>query len=199
MILIELTNIPDAALPVDALKAHLRMGTSFGIEDVQDAVLTSFLRAAMAAVEGRTGKALLIRDFALSGARWDDGGSQILPIAPVTEVTRVAVVDRAGHETEIAESSWWLERDAHVPRLTASGHLPNAPTGGEVRAEFTAGYGASWPDIPSDLQQAVMLLAAHYYEYRDDTSLSGGCMPFGVSSLIERFRVLRLGSVGTGR
>jgi uncharacterized phiE125 gp8 family phage protein len=35
-------------------------------------------------------------------------------------------------------------------------------------------------------------LAAHYYEYRDETSLARGCMPFGVQSLIERYRSMRL-------
>jgi len=38
----------------------------------------------------------------------------------------------------------------------------------------------------------VLLLAAHYYEYRDETALGEGCMPFGVSSLIERYRTVRL-------
>ena len=44
----------------------------------------------------------------------------------------------------------------------------------------------------ADLAQAVMLLAAHYYEYRDETALAEGCMPFGVASLIERYRIVRL-------
>ena len=37
------------------------------------------------------------------------------------------------------------------------------------------------------------MLAAHYYEYRHETRLGDGCMPFGVSSLIERYRPLRIG------
>ncbi len=63
---------------------------------------------------------------------------------------------------------------------------------------FRAGFGAGWADIPADLAQAVLLLAAHYYEYRDEVSLSQGCMPFGVSSLIERYRTVRL-LTGHGR
>ena len=39
-----------------------------------------------------------------------------------------------------------------------------------------------------------MLLASHYYEFRHETTLSEGCMPFGVTSLIERYRVMRLGA-----
>ncbi|MCX8227300.1 MAG: head-tail connector protein, partial [Sulfitobacter sp.] len=56
-----------------------------------------------------------------------------------------------------------------------------------------AGYGATWGQVPADLQQAVFLLAGHYYEFRHETNLSDGCMPFGVSSLIERYKPMRLG------
>ena len=38
------------------------------------------------------------------------------------------------------------------------------------------------------------MLAAHYYEYRNDTGLSDSCMPFGVTSLIQRYRPLRIGT-----
>ena len=50
----------------------------------------------------------------------------------------------------------------------------------------------AWEDVPADLAQAALMLAAHYHEYRDATALDGGCMPFGVSALIERYRPLRL-------
>jgi uncharacterized phiE125 gp8 family phage protein len=74
--------------------------------------------------------------------------------------------------------------------------LPVIPQGGSALVQFEAGYDAVWANLPADLQQAVLMLAAHYYEYRHDTSLSDGCMPFGVTSLIERYRVMRLGVGG---
>lgn len=80
-----------------------------------------------------------------------------------------------------------------VPRLMpAGGTLPGLPEGGAVEVRFSAGFGA-WGDLPADLAQAVLLLAAHYYEYRDETALAEGCMPFGVTSLIARYRRLRVG------
>ena len=62
------------------------------------------------------------------------------------------------------------------------------------RVHFVAGFADNWEGVPADLRQAVLMLAAHYYEYRHDTGLSNGCMPFGVSSLIERYKALRLGA-----
>ena len=69
-------------------------------------------------------------------------------------------------------------------------------TAAGVEIEFDAGFGATWQNVPDDLKQAVFLLAAHYYEYRQETGLGEGCMPFGVTSLIERYKAMRLGSGG---
>ena len=63
MMLIEETAVPSEALPVDAFKAHLRLGTGFSEDTLQEPVLESFLRAAMSAIEARTGKILIERDF----------------------------------------------------------------------------------------------------------------------------------------
>lgn len=195
--LIEEMTVPDAALPVEDFKAHLRLGTSFGQQTVQDEVLSGFLRAAMAAIEARTGKAMLSRDFRWMLSNWRDSDSQGLPIAPVSRITRLAIVSRHGDETTISDDTYWLERDGLRPRLRAKGaSLPSIPHGGAAILEFEAGYAASWGNLPADLKQAVLMLASHYYEFRHETSLGDGCMPFGVSSLIERYKTIRLGAGG---
>lgn len=195
MMLIEQAPVPDAALPVEAFKAHLRLGSGFGQDAVQDPVLRSFLRAALAAVEARTGKVLIARSFGWSLTYWRDAQAQALPVAPILAVTRVAMVARDGAQSDVSPQVYWLERDMQRPRLRAAGScLPQVPSAGAVLIEFDAGLGADWEGLPSDLQQAVLMLAAHYYEYRNDTGLSEGCMPFGVASLIERYRTLRLGA-----
>jgi len=195
MMLIEETPVPDSSLPVEAFKEHLRLGSGFGQGDLQDVVLRAFLRAALAAVEARTGKALMTRSFEWSLNRWRNTEAQVLPIAPIVALTRLSIVARNGTQSDIEASAYWLERDAQAPRLRATGAcLPQIPEAGSVLIGFDAGFGASWENLPADLQQAVFLLAAHYYEYRSDTALSDGCMPFGVSSLIERFKPMRLGA-----
>lgn len=196
MMLIEQTPVPDAALPVDAFKAHLRLGTGFEESTVQDAVVRSFLHAAMAAIEARTGKALITRRFGLTLDFWREAGAQVLSVAPVAAIVSVTLIARDGSETLVDPSAYWLERDSMRPRLRATGSsLPRVPANGSVAVAFDAGFGPGWANVPADLQQAVLMLAAHYYEYRNDTALSGGCMPFGVSSLIERHKKIRLGAM----
>ncbi|MBY5932968.1 head-tail connector protein [Tateyamaria omphalii] len=194
MMLNEVTTVPDGALPVEEFKAHLRLGSGFGNDSVQDAVLISFLRAAVTAIEARTGKVLIARDFVLSVTSLSAPDAVALPVAPVVAVTAAALVDRAGVEAPVSGDAHWLERDAHRPRVRSVGAaLPTIPAAGALIVSFTAGYGAVWSEVPADLAQAVMLLAAHYYEFRNETSLSEGCMPFGVTSLIERYKPIRLG------
>lgn len=194
MMLVEETFVPEAALPVAELKRHLRLGTGFAEDDLQDVVLASFLRAAMAAIEARTGKALIARGFVLTLSAWRDAGGQVLPLAPVGTVTQVALVDSFGVAEVVDPTRYRLERDASAPRLMPMGTcLPGLSAGGAVEVRFQAGFGAAFADVPSDLAQAVLLLAAHYHAYREETTLGQGCMPFGVTSLIARYRPMRIG------
>ncbi|MEL6959878.1 MAG: head-tail connector protein [Pseudomonadota bacterium] len=193
MMLIEETTPPASALPVALFKEHLRLGSGFSDDGLQDDLLEGFLRSALAAIEARTGKALIERAFSWSVTRWRDPCAQVLPIAPVNAIEEVALVDRIGNETIVASDSYGLTPDMQRPMLTATGVLPSIPSAGSARIRMLAGFGPEWSDLPADLAQAVMLLAAHYYEYRHEVQYDGGCMPFGVSALIERYRQMRLG------
>jgi uncharacterized phiE125 gp8 family phage protein len=136
---------------------------------------------------------LIARNFEFRARDWCSLVSMSLPLAPVSAVNRVAIIDAAGQETDLAPSRYRLEEDSQRPRLRPTGALfPTVPSGGGLRIEFRAGMAEDWMALPADLSQAVMLLAAHYYEYRNETALSDGCMPFGVSSLIQRYRQLRI-------
>jgi len=193
MILIEETTVPDLALPVSQFKSHLRQGTGFTEDSVQEAVLNGFLRAAIAAIEARTGKVLIERAYSWELTAWRGTQGQVLPVAPVSTLTQVTLVAADGAETDFDLARFRLEKDSQQPRLVPAGAaLPTLAAGAAVRVRFTAGLAADWDGLPADLGQAVLMLAAHYYEYRNETSLSDGCMPFGVTSLIQRYRNLRV-------
>ncbi|MDE4192781.1 head-tail connector protein [Phaeobacter gallaeciensis] len=193
MILTDVAPLPDSALPLEAFKAHLRLGTGFPEDSLQDGVLNGFLRAALSAIEARTGKILITRSFTWEQTRWRNAEAEILPVAPVTSVTEIVMRDSEGGEVIVDPALYRLERDTHHPKLCPQrGFLPIVAKGGSVRVSFAAGLAPDWGGLPADLAQAVLMLAAHYYEYREDTGLHGGCMPFGVTSLIERYRAIRL-------
>ncbi|MEI4469831.1 head-tail connector protein [Frigidibacter sp. MR17.24] len=195
MLLTETGGIPPEALPVAAFRAHLRLGTGLADETLQDGLLESHLRAALAVIEGRTGKVLLARDFLLRLGHWRGTGvEQALPVAPVTAVASVTVIDAEGTATVVDPGRWRLIRDLHRPRIAAKacGFLPDLPTGGAAEIAFTAGFAPDWAGQPADLAQAVFLLAAQYHEARHEGGAEEGAMSFGVQALIERWRTVRL-------
>ena len=64
--------------------------------------------------------------------------------------------------------------------------------------QFTAGFGPVWSDLPPDLGQAVMLLAANYHENRHAVGVAGASLPFGVQEMIEPWRAIRTFGGGQG-
>ncbi|CUJ38570.1 head-tail connector protein [Cognatishimia activa] len=197
MYVMDQTELPVSALPMAEFRAHLRLGTGFAEDSLQDVVLESFLRAALAAVEVRCSKVLIARVVTWRLHEWRNQQSEVLPLAPVRAVEAVRLLDGEGVPSEVAASSYRLEMDAHFPMLRATGACLPAPVlGGQVEIVASVGFAAQWSGVPADLQQAVMMLAAHYYEYRNETTLDTGCMPFGVSSLIARYRPVRIGMEG---
>jgi uncharacterized phiE125 gp8 family phage protein len=192
MILIEQTHVPDTALPVAEFREHLQLGSGFAEDGLQDAVLVSQLRAAIATIEGRTSKALIAREFLLVNSAWRSFGQQVFPVAPVTAIASLSIVDLQGGTTVIDPGAYRLSRDTHVPALAAIGlSLPTIPVGGSADVVFTAGYG-DWDDVPADLQQAVFLLAAHYYENRSETVTRAASLPHGVVSICRRYTPIRI-------
>ena len=198
MMVVELTTVPGSALPVSEFRAHLRLGTGFGEDTLQDSILENLLRAALAAIEGRTGKALFQRGFVWTLTAWRDPSGQPLPLAPVSSIDAMRIFGRTGSETVIEPTAYRLVRDMHRPLIQPTALcLPTIASGGMAEIEFEAGYGAAWSDIPADLGHAVLLLAAHYYEHRHDATSEGiGQIPFGVGALIERYRSLHVGRGG---
>lgn len=193
MMLIAQSTIPATAMPVEGFKDHLRLGTGFDDSGIQDSVLSTYLRTAMASIEARTGKVMFSRSFRWEVINWRALSEQALPMAPVLEITRVAVVDRTDVTTIIDPARYVLQRDSHRPKLVATGAvLPTIPLGGKAEVDFTAGYGDNWGYMPADLAHAVFLLAAHFYENRQENGDNKGTMPFGVASLIDPYRTVRI-------
>lgn len=193
MMLVEET-VPDAAaLPVEELRNHLRLGSGFDLATgaAEDVALTGFLRAAIATVEGRTGKVLLTRRYKMRLDDWRDRLGQALPMSPVVAIESIAIDDGRGNVTEVDPAQYRLVQDIQRPLIMPVGLvLPGVPQRGHLEILFTAGFGEGWDRVPQDLAQAVMLLATRYYEDRSFEA-TRTAIPFGVSALLERWRAVR--------
>lgn len=192
MRVIEEAAIAQAELPVAQLAEHLRLNGDIAEDAALQGQLAGYLRAALAAIEGRVGKVLIARDVVLRLAQWRNGDRQPLPLAPVTAVLAVRVIEEGAPQVDVPSARWYLEEDAHRPHLCARGvSLPRVPAGGRAEVVLTAGFGP-WGSVPSDLRQAVLALAAQFYEYRHEPVGQAGALPFAIQSLIEPWRVVRV-------
>lgn len=193
MQLTEQGAVPLAALPIAAFRDHLRLGSGFSSDGMQDSLLEQHLRAAIAVIEGRIGKVLVTRRFLWVLRGWRGVAAQALPVAPVAALAEVALVDAAGGRVVMAPAAYRLAVDTHRPKLVAlSGVLPVVPQGGQIEIAFDAGFGGHWGAVPADLAQAVLLLAAEFYETRSSDAARPSGLPLAVQSLIERWRTVRV-------
>lgn len=189
MMMTEQSRLVDTDLPLQGFKDLLRLSSGFADDGAQDPALLGMLRAAVAAIEGRTGKVLVRRSFLWTVAMWRDLSVVAIPLAPAQQIDSVTLVDAAGVQSVVPPDRYRLEVDLHRPLLRAAGVLlPLIPEGGRAEVRLQAGFGASWSDIPSDLQHAVLMLAAQYHDQRE-----GAAMPPAVVALTERWRAVRLG------
>ncbi|WBU65338.1 head-tail connector protein [Paracoccus aerodenitrificans] len=194
MILVEETTPPDAVLPVAALRSHLRLGSGFELAETadEDRALAGFLRAAISAIEGRTGKVLLRRAYRMVIGGWRDPAAQALPMAPVSAVQSVEIQQGGDQPRALPPDRWVLVDDIMRPVIRPRGGAwPVMPQGSCVVICFTAGFSENWEGVPADLAQAVLMLATRYYEDRGDQS-ARHAFPMGVSALIERWRAVRV-------
>ena len=191
MILTETAPAAVAPVSLSELSAHLRLAHGFPDDAAEDPLLDLYVRNAVAAVETRTGRALIRRGFLLRLSAWDKEGHVVLPVGPVEALDSLRLV-HGGDVVDLAAGSWAVEPGTGRQRITGpnGGALPPIPMGYVAELSFQAGFGPEAADVPGDLRQAVMLLAAHYYErrYEDD----GPGMPMKVRALVEPWRPVRV-------
>lgn len=191
MILTETTPAAVTPVSLSEFSDHLRLAYGFPDDGAEDALLDLYLRNAVAAVESRTGRALIRRGFVLRLAGWDRDGQVVLPIGPVEVVDSLRFV-RGAEAIDVAATSWALEPGTGRQRVMgrSSDALPPIPEGYVAEFTFDAGFGPDAADVPGDLRQAVMLLAADYYERRHDGE--GPRVPPAVEGLLEPWRPVRI-------
>lgn len=193
MMLFDETTVSQATLPLQAMKDHLRLGTGFTDDGMQDTLIEAYLRAAIATIEGRIGKVLLQRRLRLVLDCWRGTSEQTLPVAPVNAIVSITMFDRAGVQTVLDPASYRLVVDFQRPKVAAAGVLlPNVPADGRVEVRFDAGYASTWSGIPADLAQAALLLAAEFHERRNEPEGQAAGLPHTVVALIDRWRTVRV-------
>lgn len=190
----EVSAVPAADLPLGALRDHMRLGTGFADDALQDGIVEAALRASISAIEARTGRALIARAFRLKVSRWRDSSGVALPIGPVERIDGIDLVASDGSALVATSDLIVVEGIGGQMTVAAhSGRLPTIPTGGLAVLHFEAGFGV-WEAVPAALRQAVLMLASFLYE--DRGALGREAFPPAVAGLIAPWRAWRMTAGG---
>lgn len=171
-------------------RQHLKLDTSGGTHP-DDGLVADLIVAARQHVENLTGRSLVAATRTEYFDGWQD--EFVLAWAPVASVTSVKYVATDGTLTTLSSTVYRTDLAS-------------------LRARITLEYGQSWPDaravtnavqivyatapaaaVTGALRQAVMLLAAHWYESRIPVGAGSQAeLPHMVSHLVGPHRVITL-------
>ena len=181
-----------AAEPVSATELKLQTHVDHTAED---ALLASYIKTARMMVEQWTSRALITQT---RKALFDSLVSEYdLPGAPVQSITSLKVYDVDGVATTVASSNYLLDAIEGELVVKSSGTLPSVSLQevDPVEVVYVCGYGATSASVPEPLRQAIMMLAAHFYEHREAVTLGNTAavasapVAYGVDSLIEPYTI----------
>lgn len=182
---------PPAQEPVSLSEARqfLRLDQS-----EEDGLLATLITAARLMVEAASGRCLIDQGWRLVLDRWPDGGELRLPLSPVGSISAGRVYDLLGEAQPVATGALQLDRSADPPLIRVVGQVPEIGRAhGAIEIDVVAGYGAAADAVPALLRQAVLRLAARWFEQRGDVvGRDAQALPAEIMALIAPFRRARL-------
>lgn len=175
------------------LREHCRLD-----EEGEDDDLDGKLDAAVAAIETATGRVIRARRFKIDAPCFPlCGDCMLIPKPPLISLESIKYYDEDGAQQTLRDltASPQVEGDVIVRITEDMTEVHLAPDASwpstqrrinAVEVIFEAGY----EELPADLKQAILQLAAHMYENREvviDGQIAK--FPFGVQSVIDLYKV----------
>lgn len=148
-----------------------------------------YVRAAEEYVETVTGRKLVTQTWKWFLDGFPCGDRLVLPFGQTQSVTHVKYTDTAGTQSTFSDENWELST-AHDPGILALSYGKSWPSTtlrvlNPVEIQLVCGWTTA-AQVPYQLQSAVLLIAGHLYEHREDVVL-------GNSASVES-KALELGS-----
>lgn len=180
---------PPGVEPVDLAyaKTFLRVDT-----DSEDSLIRDMIVSARLRVEQMIRSSLISRRQLYTTSKLSDSGL-FINHGPVSTVHSVKAVDGDGQETELWPSDYGVDYRSIPTRLCLRDPWRWSQFGkgaAYVAVELDAGYGDGPEDIPMPLRQAVLLLLAQAFEFRDSPVTPS--LPLMADALLMPYRSIKL-------
>lgn len=182
---------PPALEPVslDEARSFLRLD-----QTDEDELLAMLITAARLMIEAASGRMLIEQGWRVVLDRWPEGGEMRLPLSPVSAIETARVYGTAGEAQIVTPEVLRLDAYADPPVVHVVGAVP-APgrANAGIEVDLVAGYGPAAQDVPALLRQAVLRLAARWFEQRGDVpARDAAALPAEILALVAPFRRARL-------
>jgi len=156
------------AEPVTLTEAKAQLNVPDNISD-WDGLIEGKIKAARIYVEEYIGQWLVTQTIT---AYFDEFPCDWLelPRGPLTSITHIKYTDDGTQKVWDA-NEYITDKVSKMPRISpkAGQSWPtNDDTINSIEVEFVAGYGGA-SDVPQNFKEAILVLAAHYFEHREDT------------------------------
>lgn len=172
-------------------KAHLRIDHS-----AEDVLLASLILTSRLHIESALGLALVTQSWRLLLDRWPRKGVVKVPLRPLQSVNEIRVLAADGTPLTVATADYDVDTASEVPRIVraaAAWPEPGRAAHG-IEIDLVAGFGPNAAAVPQPIRQALLMLAAHWYEHRDPIEIGSEAtvIPHGISELLAPWRRIRL-------
>lgn len=161
----------------------------------EDTLVDSLITRATNYVENETRRQLINATYTFSFDMFPHGDVIYSPVSPLGSVTSIQYLDANGASQTLSTDVYGVDtiRDPGRIYLKSGQEWPSTLDQEQaVTITAVAGYGSASTDVPEPLIQAVLMLAAHYYEHREAVDPKGNTfapVPMGVERLILQYRV----------
>ena len=182
---------PPASMPVSLSQAkqHLRLETS-----TEDDLLTGIIREATDYCEVILRQNLIERTLQQSFTRDQIASGLFLTGAPVREVVEVRGLSLSGQSTIISPSQYTIALHDGQAHLHLHDDIDPATIAQGVTVDYASGLGQTGSEIPGNITRAILMLVAHWYEFRGATHRDEPAdkLPAGLEVLLAPHRRIAL-------
>jgi len=182
---------PPASEPLSLIeiKAHLRVDHSH-----EDALISDTLKAARQYVELASGQKLITQAWRQYETAFPVDRKMVLKVSPVQSIAAITLFDRDGTPQLLAAQDSEIIRGSEPAILEFLATVDSSVAENGMEVDYIAGYGDLGIDVPDTLKRAILLLVAHWYEFRgaiapQDQPVS---LPPGFDTLMAPFRRVHL-------
>ena len=152
---------------------------------LDEELIAAQIAVARAYVEDYTGTRLITQTLTLRTDDWAD--LDALPVAPVQSITSITYVDVDGTTQTLAATVYEARLYDLEPSVVLKYNQtwPTIRVGSQITVAAVVGYGAAGSNVPPPIMQAMKLVAADAYRFRETAQVGSVAGVYPVAATVE--------------